>query len=114
MLEERNDSGKAIGPLGKRFKPLAIEELRGMEFHQLMQDSRVASVQALSCTLLQPPSTKAGRRKEERRERKERKGAWDTTQHVPPLSSAFFRLFCGCVRVCTHYIRTYERGPDRG
>ena len=34
--EERNDYSKAIGALRKRFKPVAIEEFRGMEFHQLM------------------------------------------------------------------------------
>ena len=38
--EERNDYAKAIGALQKRFKPVAIQELRGMEFHQLMQDSQ--------------------------------------------------------------------------
>ena len=38
--EERNDYAKAIGALRKRFKLVAIEELRGMEFHQLMQDSQ--------------------------------------------------------------------------
>ena len=38
--EERNDYAKAVGALRKRFKPVAIEELRGMEFHQLMQDSQ--------------------------------------------------------------------------
>ena len=38
--EERSDYTKAVGALRKRFKPVAIEELRGMEFHQLMQDSQ--------------------------------------------------------------------------
>ena len=39
-IEERNDYAKAIGALKKRFKPVAIEELRGMEFHQLIQDAQ--------------------------------------------------------------------------
>ena len=38
--EERNDYVKAIAALRKRFKPVAIEELRGMEFHQLIQESQ--------------------------------------------------------------------------
>ena len=38
--EEKSEYSKAVGALRKRFKPVAIEELRGMEFHQLMQDSQ--------------------------------------------------------------------------
>ena len=40
--EGGSNYAKATEALRKRFKPVAIKDLRGMEFHQLMQDSQSA------------------------------------------------------------------------
>ena len=47
--EEKSDYSKVVEALKKRFKPVDIEELRGIEFHQIMQDQQ--SVEQLGLEL---------------------------------------------------------------
>ena len=47
--EEKDSYGKLLVSLQKRFRSLDIEELRGLEFHQLMQEGR--SVEELGVEL---------------------------------------------------------------
>ena len=40
-VEEKSSYHKAVKALKQRFKPVDIEELRGLEFHQLMQEQQI-------------------------------------------------------------------------
>jgi hypothetical protein len=48
--EQRGKYAEAVAALKSRFKPVDIEELRGMEFHQLMQGEE--SVEKLGLQLM--------------------------------------------------------------